>query len=92
MCGLSYTFLNTSQRIRCVYIIHIYIYIYIYIYIFLQKNRSQKLSMLEKNKDSFGICIKFRTKLRIPIFDYCLIFFFLDEEKRFSNKNYNYLF
>ena len=30
--------------------------------------------MLEKNKDSFGICIKFRTKLRIPIFDFRLIF------------------
>ena len=30
--------------------------------------------MLEKNKDSFEICIKFRTKLRIPIFDFRLIF------------------
>ena len=32
--------------------------------------------MLEKkkNKDSFGIGIKFRTKLRIPIFDFRLIF------------------
>ena len=41
----------------------------------LQKNRSQKLSMQEtKNKDSFGICIKFRTKLRIPIIDFRLIF------------------
>ena len=27
-----------------------------------QKNRSQKLSMLEKNQDSFEICIEFRTK------------------------------
>ena len=43
--------------------------------------------MLEKkNKDSFGICIKFRTKLRIPIF---ILFF---DEGRFSNKNYNYFF
>ena len=30
--------------------------------------------MLEKNKDSFGICIKFRTKHRISIFDFRLIF------------------
>ena len=28
-----------------------------------QKNRSQKPSMLEENKDSFGICIEFLTKL-----------------------------
>ena len=30
--------------------------------------------MLEKNKDSFGICIKFRTKHWIPILDFRLIF------------------
>ena len=43
--------------------------------------------MLEKKiKDSFGICIKFRTKLRIPIF---VLFFY---EGRFLNKNYNYFF
>ena len=30
--------------------------------------------MLEKNKDSFRICIKFRTELRIPIFDFRLTF------------------
>ena len=30
--------------------------------------------MLEKNNDSFGICIKFRTKLQIPIFDFRHIF------------------
>ena len=39
-----------------------------------QKNRSQKPSMLEENKDSFGICIEFLTKLRIPIFDFCFVF------------------
>ena len=42
--------------------------------------------MLEKNNDSFGICIKFRTKLQIPIF---VLFF---DEGRFLNKNYNYFF
>ena len=43
----------------------------------LQKNISQKLSMLEKNKDSLRICIKFRTKLRIPIF--VLLFLIIED-------------
>ena len=40
-----------------------------------QKNRSQKLAMLEKNKDSFWIYIEFRTKLYKEIFDFFLFFF-----------------
>ena len=40
------------------------------VFLNLQKNRSQKLSMIEKNKDSFGIYIKFRTKLYRAIFNF----------------------
>ena len=58
--------------------------------------------MLEKNKDSFGICIKFRTKLQIPIFDFRLIFlredfrikisitFFSPEKKQISKIGIRY--
>ena len=36
----------------------------------IQNNRSQKLSMLEKNKDSFGMYIEFHTKIYKAIFDF----------------------
>ena len=46
------------------------IFDFLCIFLNFQKNRIQKLSMLEnKNKDSFGIYIKFRTKLNKAIFD-----------------------
>ena len=48
----------------------------------LQKNRSQKLSMLEKNKDIFRICIKFRTKLWRDIFDFRFIFLMKQGNKK----------
>ena len=35
--------------------------------------------MLEKNKDTFRICIKFRIKLRIPILDFRHIFLMREE-------------
>ena len=42
--------------------------------------------MLEKkNKDSFGIYIKFCTKRRIPIFDLQLLFF--SPEKKIENRD-----
>ena len=54
-----------------------YMHTYIYIYTFASpvkcvfepsKENKSKTINARKNKDSFGICIKFRTKLRIPIF------------------------
>ena len=41
-----------------------------------QKNRSQKLSMLEKNQASFEICIEFRTKWHKAVFNFRLIYLF----------------
>ena len=43
----------------------------------LQKDRSQKLSMLEENKERFGICIEFGTKLHKAIFNFQVNFFLL---------------
>ena len=42
--------------------------------------------MLEQKRGHFGICIEFLTKLRIPIFDFFLKFFFFWTKK--SNCNF----
>ena len=64
------------------YILNIYIYIYIHIFaspvkcVFEPSKewKSKTINARKKDKDSLGICIKFCTKLRIPISDFRLIF------------------
>ena len=50
-----------------------------------KKNRSQKLSMLERNKYSFGICIKFHTKYK-EIFSIFVLYFWWGKKDRKNRK------
>ena len=55
----------------------------------LQKNRSQKLSMLEKKQGQFWNLYQIPHKTSNPEFRFSSYF---SDEGRFSNKNYNYFF
>ena len=65
--------LQSGRILISLKIIYIYIYIYKMCFMNLQKNRSQKLSMIEK-KQRQGIYIEFRTKL--SVFQYSALNFF----------------